>query len=194
MWLRVCSNDHASLTVMPYIIFFFKIRMIFSLVAMTRLEKCCITSAYLQWLYHSGEWLVARGPLVSCLLCKSKILWNISIILGRNVEQDQTTCRVQEWQLCLSYFWRNLPLLYLTVIIHWFHVSFVSQRPFRGSFGCASDWRPGGRGFDPAEVGNILSWRLIMKYFLWSFSPFRWFKKSSCHFLAKECAQYWLIT
>ena len=22
--------------------------------------------------------------------------------------------------------------------------------------------------------------------------PFRWFKKSSCQFLAKECAQYWL--
>ena len=36
-----------------------------------------------------------------------------------------------------------------------------------------SDWRPGGRGFNPAKVGNILSWRLIMKYFLWSFSPFR---------------------
>ena len=29
--------------------------MIFSLVAMTGLEKCCITSAYLQWLCHSGE-------------------------------------------------------------------------------------------------------------------------------------------
>ena len=55
-----------------------------------------------------------------------------------------------------------------------------------------SDWRPGGRRFDPAEVGNILSWRLIMKYFLRSFSPFRWFKKGSCQFLAKECAQYWL--
>ena len=26
-----------------------------------------------------------------------------------------------------------------------------------------------------------------------SFSPFRWFKKGSCQFLAKECAQYWLI-
>ena len=26
MWLRVCSNDHAPLTVMPYIIFFFKIK------------------------------------------------------------------------------------------------------------------------------------------------------------------------
>ena len=43
-----------------------------------------------------------------------------------------------------------------------------------------------------AEVGNILSWRLIMKYFLRSFSPFRWFKKGSCQFLAKECVQYWL--
>ena len=47
-------------------------------------------------------------------------------------------------------------------------------------------------GSTPAKVGNILSWRLIMKYFLWSFSPFCWFKKGSCQFLAKECAQYWL--
>ena len=38
--------------------------MIFSLVAMTGLEKCCITSAYLQRLCHSGERPVARGPLV----------------------------------------------------------------------------------------------------------------------------------
>ena len=38
--------------------------MIFSLVAMTGLEKCCITSVYLQWLCHSGERPVARGPLV----------------------------------------------------------------------------------------------------------------------------------
>ena len=41
--------------------------MIFSLVAMTGLEKCCITSAYLQWLCHSGERPVARGPLVYLL-------------------------------------------------------------------------------------------------------------------------------
>ena len=46
-------------------------------------------------------------------------------------------------------------------------------------------------GSTPAEVGNILSWRLIVKYFLRSFSPFRWFKKGSCQFLAKECARYW---
>ena len=42
--------------------------MIFSLVAMTGLEKCCITSAYLQWLCHSGERPVACGPLVFLLL------------------------------------------------------------------------------------------------------------------------------
>ena len=49
------------------------------------------------------------------------------------------------------------------------------------------DARPTGdqevAGSTPAEVGNILSWRLIMKYFLRSFSP-----KGSCQFLAKECA------
>ena len=44
----------------------------------------------------------------------------------------------------------------------------------------------------PAEVGNILSRRLIMKYFQRSFSPFCWFKKGSCQILAKECTQYWL--
>ena len=36
------------------------------------------------------------NPLISCLFCKPKILSNIFMILGRNVEQDQTMCRVQE--------------------------------------------------------------------------------------------------
>ena len=35
-------------------------------------------------------------PLILCPLCKSKTLWNIFMILGRNVEQDQMTCHVQE--------------------------------------------------------------------------------------------------
>ena len=38
----------------------------------------------------------------------------------------------------------------------------------------------------PAGSSNILSWRLIMTYFLQSFSPF---KKGSCQFLAKRCTQ-----
>ena len=54
------------------------------------------------------------------------------------------------------------------------------------------DWRPGGRGFNPRQGWQHSLWRLIMKYILRSFSPFRWFKKGSCQFLAKECAQYWL--
>ena len=41
--------------------------MIFSVVAMIGLEKCCITSACLQWLCHSGVQTVACGPLVFCL-------------------------------------------------------------------------------------------------------------------------------
>ena len=41
-------------------------------------------------------------------------------------------------------------------------------------------------GSNPAEVGSILSWRLIMKYLLRSFSPFRWFKKGNCQFLRKN--------
>ena len=38
-------------------------------------------------------------------------------------------------------------------------------------------------------TGSVTFFRrdLIMKYFLWSFSPFRCFKKGSCPFLAKEC-------
>ena len=28
------------------------------------------------------------NQLISCLLCKSKTLWNIFMILGRNVEHD----------------------------------------------------------------------------------------------------------
>ena len=71
MCLIVYSNDHAPLTV-RLIYSSSKLRtvqmMIFSLVAMIGLAKCCITSACLQWLCHSGERIVARGPLVSAFL------------------------------------------------------------------------------------------------------------------------------
>ena len=52
--------------------------MIFSLVAMIGLEKCCITSACLQWLCHSGERIVARGPLV--LSDKFALILGLSIL------------------------------------------------------------------------------------------------------------------
>ena len=31
------------------------------------------------------------NPLISCPLCQSKTLWNIFMILGRNVEQDNVS-------------------------------------------------------------------------------------------------------
>ena len=40
-------------------------------------------------------------------------------------------------------------------------------------------------GSTPTEVGNIHSWRLIVKYFLLS-SIFHWFKKGNCQFLVKK--------
>ena len=42
--------------------------------------------------------------LISCPLCNSNTLWNILVVLVRNVEQER--------QLCLSYFW-HYPLCYI---------------------------------------------------------------------------------
>ena len=71
-------------------------------------------------------------------------------------------------------------------------VSDFSPAGLSGSVGCAPVWWSGGCWFDPCWVGSILPWRLIVKYFLQSFSPFCWFKVGGCQFMAKECAQYWL--
>ena len=55
-----------------------------------------------------------------------------------------------------------------------------------------SNWKPGGRGFNPRRGRQHSFVGLIMKYFLRSFSRLCWFKKGICQFLAKECVQYWL--
>ena len=44
-------------------------------------------------------------------------------------------------------------------------------------------------GSIPTGSGNIVSWRLVMKYSQLSFFHLRWFKKGSCQFLVKECVQ-----
>ena len=80
MCLIVYSNDHAPLTV-RLIYSSSKLRtvqmMIFSLVAMIGLAKCCITSACLLWLCHSGERIVARGPLVKICFTFKKLHFSI---------------------------------------------------------------------------------------------------------------------
>ena len=43
---------------------------------------------------------------------------------------EKTTCSLQEWQLCLPYFCCYRPLLYLTLIMHWFSVCYVSWTLF----------------------------------------------------------------
>ena len=69
-------------------------------------------------------------PLISCPLCKSKTLWDIFMILGRDVEQDQTTCHVQNDNSAFLTFGVISLFLFLTMIIHWFRVRSVSQNPF----------------------------------------------------------------
>ena len=104
---------------------------------------------------------------------------------------------------CFLYMTSKKNASWLYVIQHFFdYLAFASQDIWESyklllyglcsSVGGASDWWSGGCGFDPRRVGNIISWKLIMKYFLQSVSIFRWFKKGSCQFLAKECAPYWL--
>ena len=56
--------------------------MIFSLVVMIGLEKCCITSAYLQWLCHSGERVVAHGSLVLFIFFfRENKIWHLMEII-----------------------------------------------------------------------------------------------------------------
>ena len=66
--------------------------MIFSLVAMTGLEKCCITSAYLQWLCHSGERPV--GLLFYYFL--KKIRLDISCELSADNSHEMSSLNVSE--------------------------------------------------------------------------------------------------
>ena len=76
--------------------------MIFSLVAMIGLEKCCITSACLQWLCHSGERTVARGPLVFCVLsCYCLIVESD----GSSLALLSPSWGGESWLLCFVFNW-----------------------------------------------------------------------------------------
>ena len=52
------------------------------------------------------------------------------------------------------------------------HNVFLISQPRWLSWMCSPTGDQEVAGSTPAEVGNILSWRLIIKYFLRSFSPF----------------------
>ena len=69
-----------------------------------------------------------------------------------------------------------IPVMCCRNVIHFYNKLLFNAREKPASV-AQLDARPTGdqevAGSTPAEVGNILSWRLIMKYFLRSFSPFR---------------------
>ena len=78
------------------------------------------TLPFLLWALSPFVIFDSDNPLISCLLCKSKDLRNIFMILGTTVEQDQMTCPVQEWQRCLSYLGQNdsvWPIFHSSVIL-----------------------------------------------------------------------------
>ena len=94
MGLRVCSSGHAPLTVMPIYdkkitktnnnTFFFKPKSCLYddpfISCMIGLEKCCMMSAYPQWLFHSDERAVAHVSLVDkSYLPATQYWWGIII-------------------------------------------------------------------------------------------------------------------
>ena len=76
-----------------------------------------------------------------------------------------------------TFLWRSKKNMWIHPLIlrcgpSLYHVNFIVSASV-----AQLDARPTGdqevAGSTPAEISNILSWRLIMKYFLRSFSPFR---------------------
>ena len=59
-------------------------------------------------------------------------------------------------------------------------------------FGCASNWRPGGHGFDPRRGRQHSSVEIDHEIFSTVIFSLPLIQEGSCQFLAKVCAQYWL--
>ena len=86
------------------------------------------------------------------------------------------------WMKYDQVYTRCFPNVFVKFVIYAITVALLKQCVKYGNFYSRPRWlswmrRPTGdqevAGSTPAKVGNILSWRLIMKYFLRSFSPFR---------------------
>ena len=78
----------------------------------------CHKQEWQLWLSYFWSYLPLYWNLILCLLCNTNTLQNILMVFGRNVEQDETMCRVQEWQLFLTfgvifrcYIWHDYALI-----------------------------------------------------------------------------------
>ena len=82
-----------------------------------------------------------------------------------------------------------------SVSIHlYFEVFRIVLGGLGGSVGCAVRLETRRSRVQPPPRSETFFREIDHEIFLRSFSPFCWFKKGSCQFLAKECAQYWLTT
>ena len=72
---------------------------------------CCIQEWQLSLSYSLSYFPWMASDAISCPLHYHKTVWNIFMILYSYVEQVMTMCRVQEWQLSLSYFLGYFPMI-----------------------------------------------------------------------------------
>ena len=110
---------------------------------------------------------------LSTLICRST---DSSKCFSESLGIRDNESRLYILSVCADWLAGSKPLLFIYV-----PPASVTQSDVRPT--CAQEVA----GSIAAESGNILSKGLIMIFFLRSFSPFHWFKKDSCQFLAKMC-------
>ena len=101
-----------------------------------------------------------------------QVLANIELI------PNDVWCRLYDVMI----FWYSLDVLYSSQMLQ------AIKRPGAVAWSEASSL---GMQADPSSIptsGTFFRGDLVMKTFLRLFSLFRWFKKSSCQLVAKECA------
>ena len=72
---------------------------------------CHIEEWQLSHWYFLSYFPLMVSDAILCPLHNLKTVWNIIMILDGYVEQVMTICRVQDWQLSLSYFLSYFPLM-----------------------------------------------------------------------------------
>ena len=93
------------------------ILMIFQSYVEQVMTMCRVQEWQLLLSYFLSYFPLMVSDAISCLLQKLKTIWNIIMIRHSYVEQVMTMCRVQEWQLSLSYFLSYFPLMVSDAIL-----------------------------------------------------------------------------
>ena len=76
------------------------------------MTMCHVQEWQLSLSYFLSYFPLMVSDAISCPLYYLKTIWNIMMILYCYVEQVMSMCRIQEWQLSLSYFLSYFPLIF----------------------------------------------------------------------------------